>query len=110
MKYSFTLFIRKSLPVIFIVLGFQIKAQVNANFSANLTSGCSPILVQFQDQSTGNIVAWNWNLGISTSNVQNPAAFYNTGGNHIFCITILIYIIIDDTINMILSQALPVTL
>ena len=57
------------------------SAQLVANFSAPTTSGCNPLLVNFQDQSSGNPVSWRWNLGNGTiSNLQNPSATYFTPG------------------------------
>lgn len=48
-----------------------------ANFTADSTSGCFPIVVKFKDLSTGNPTAWDWDLGNgSTSTLQNPAATY----------------------------------
>lgn len=47
------------------------------DFKANLTSGCFPIVVKFQDLSTGGPTAWEWDLGNGTlSTLQNPAATY----------------------------------
>ena len=64
------------------------KAQVMANFSSNITSGCSPILVQFTDQSTGNPTSWNWDLGNGTiSTIQNPSTTYITPGTYTVTVT-----------------------
>ena len=52
-------------------------SQPVANFSVNLVSGCSPIVVNFADQSTGQPAEWKWDLGNGTfSNLQNPSATY----------------------------------
>lgn len=57
------------------------QCQVAANFSANLVSGCSPILVNFTDQSSGNPTEWKWDLGNGTySNLQNPSVTYFAPG------------------------------
>ena len=50
------------------------QAQPVANFKADVTSGCSPIIVSFKDLSTGDsIYAWSWDFGNgSTSTLQNP--------------------------------------
>lgn len=54
-----------------------------ADFSASTTSGCSPVSVQFRDQSTGNPVFWNWDLGNGQlSTLQNPATTYYTTGTY----------------------------
>ena len=54
-------------------------SQVNANFSASPVTGCSPLIVQFTDLSTGNPTQWNWNWGTGTSTNQNPGAAFTTG-------------------------------
>ena len=60
-----------------------------ANFSSNITSGCSPILVQFTDQSTGNPTSWNWDLGNGTiSTIQNPSTTYITPGTYTVTLTV----------------------
>ena len=64
-------------------------AQVLADFSSNITSGCSPILVQFSDQSTGNPTSWTWDLGNGTiSTLQNPSTTYITPGSYTVILTV----------------------
>lgn len=59
------------------------QAQLRAAFSASPASGCSPLLVQFTDQSTGNPVSWRWNLGNGNrSTIASPAATYFTPGSY----------------------------
>jgi len=58
-------------------------AQPQANFSASPVSGCSPIVVSFTDQSTGNPTQWKWDLGNgSISFLQNPSTTYFTPGTY----------------------------
>ncbi len=65
------------------------NAQLTADFTANIVSGCSPILVQFTDQSLGNPTSWNWNLGnATTSNQQNPSVVYVTPGFYTISLTV----------------------
>ena len=66
-----------------------VKGQLNANFSANITSGCTPITVQFTDNSSGSPTAWKWELGNGISTQQNPAAIYITPG--IYTIKLTVY-------------------
>jgi gliding motility-associated-like protein len=67
---------------LFSTLSVSSQAPV-ANFTANITSGCSPVNVQFTDQSSGNPVFWNWDLGNGQlSTQQNPAASYTTPGTY----------------------------
>ena len=59
------------------------NAQLQADFTANLTSGCSPIIVHFQDISSGNPTQWKWDLGNGTNSVlQNPSVSYTTPGTY----------------------------
>jgi PKD repeat protein len=54
-----------------------------AGFTANTTSGCGPLSVQFSDLSSENTSSWNWAFpgGIpSTSTDQNPTVVYPTSG------------------------------
>jgi PKD repeat protein len=58
-------------------------AQPVANFSATPVSGCSPLLVQFTDISTGNPTSWKWDLGNGTTSViQNPSTTYFEPGQY----------------------------
>ncbi|MGV3658212.1 MAG: PKD domain-containing protein [Chitinophagaceae bacterium] len=54
-------------------------AQLQANFTVNNASGCSPLTVAFTNTTTGasaNAV-WEWNLGNgANSNRRNPSAIY----------------------------------
>jgi len=66
-----------------LTLSVTTKAQLQANFSATPTSGCSPLVVRFTDQSTGSPAQWRWDLGNGTiSFLQNPAATYFTPGKY----------------------------
>lgn len=54
-----------------------------ADFTAQPTSGCAPLLVSYIDLSTGNPTFWNWTFpgGIpETSTDQNPVVVYNDRG------------------------------
>src|SRR5690606_13992319 len=77
--------------ICFVLLLFSTKAvaQLNADFSSNITSGCTPILVQFSDISTGNPVSWSWNLGNgTTSTLQNPSTTYFNSGTYNISLTV----------------------
>lgn len=64
-------------------------AQVNADFTANVTSGCSPLIVSFQNLSTGNNLTYQWNLGNGNSAVgENPAASYINPGTYTVTLTV----------------------
>lgn len=65
------------------------KAQLNASFSAVTVQGCSPLVVQFTDQSTGNPTQWKWDLGNGViSTLQNPGAIYINPGTYTIKLTI----------------------
>lgn len=71
------------LVLTFFTLGKSVSAQLTANFIASPTSGCSPQVINFTDQSTGNPVQWRWDLGNGTTSVlQNPSATYFTPGQY----------------------------
>ena len=54
-----------------------------AGFNATPTEGNAPLVVQFTDESTGNVTTWLWNFGDgNTSDVQNPAYTYTEPGNY----------------------------
>ena len=54
-------------------------------FTADVTSGCAPITVNYSDLSTGNVTAWSWSFPGGTPNTstdQNPVVSYNTSGTY----------------------------
>lgn len=62
--------------------------QVNADFSANVTSGCGPLIVTFQNLSTGSNLSYQWNLGNGNTSVsENPSASYINPGTYTVTLT-----------------------
>lgn len=58
-------------------------SEIVADFSADVTSGCAPLDVQFSDLSQCNPTAWLWNFGDGqTSTAQNPAHTYSNVGTY----------------------------
>ncbi|HVG42037.1 MAG TPA: PKD domain-containing protein, partial [Chitinophagaceae bacterium] len=54
-----------------------------ANFSTSGSTGCSPLIVKFQDASSGNPVSWEWDLGNGTiSTRQSPTGTYFNPGTY----------------------------
>src|SRR5688572_406672 len=57
-----------------------------AAFTANLTTACAPVTIQFTDQTVtppgaGTITSWQWDFGDGgTSTLQNPTHTYNSVG------------------------------
>jgi gliding motility-associated-like protein len=70
--------------VVLILSSFTTTAQAPvAAFTSTVTQGCAPVVVVFQDQSTGDPKFWNWDLGNGQlSNLQNPTAVYATPGTY----------------------------
>jgi PKD repeat protein len=64
--------------------GYTLQAQVPvAEFTANRTSGCAPLVVTFTDQSTGSPTTWNWGFSNGQlSNVQNPTISFSLPGTY----------------------------
>ena len=62
-----------------------------ANFTANVTTGTSPLTVQFTDTSTGASTSWQWdfnNDGEVDSTEQNPVYTYKTAGTYAVNLTV----------------------
>lgn len=54
----------------------------NASFIPSVTSGCSPLNVSFENQSTGQYLSYQWNFGSSTSTDETPTPMdYMASGN-----------------------------
>ncbi|HEX6913821.1 MAG TPA: PKD domain-containing protein [Chitinophagaceae bacterium] len=60
-----------------------------AAFNADHIAGCSPLIVQFSDNSTGNPTNWFWDRGNgSSSSVNNPIATYIDPGVYTITLTV----------------------
>ncbi len=70
------------LPIL-LIISCPVLAQLKADFSASITQGCSPLTVNFQDNSTGSPTSWFWDFGNGiTSTSQNPTVTYTLYGNY----------------------------
>lgn len=59
--------------------------QPSASFDAAVTSGCAPLSVQFNNQSSANAVSFAWSFPggtPSSSTAENPTVVYNTPGTY----------------------------
>lgn len=68
-----------------------VYTQPSAAFNANLTSGCAPLSVQFNNQSSANAetFAWSFPGGTpSSSTAENPTVTYNTAGVYTVTLTV----------------------
>ncbi len=60
-----------------------------ADFSSNVSSGQTPLAVQFTDKSTGNPTTWFWDFGDGTSsNHKNPIHEYIADGTYKVTLTV----------------------
>ncbi|MFK7808980.1 MAG: PKD domain-containing protein, partial [Saprospiraceae bacterium] len=62
-----------------------------ANFSADVISGCSPLVVNYTDESSDNTTGWSWTFegGMpATSTDQNPQVTYDQVGNYNVTLTV----------------------
>jgi PKD repeat protein len=77
-----------TLSLLFFVL-FAFAQGPTANFTAANTSGCSPLVVNFIDQSTGNPTSWFWDFGNgATSTLKNPSTTYFNEGVYAIKLTV----------------------
>ncbi|MEA3496221.1 MAG: PKD domain-containing protein, partial [Bacteroidota bacterium] len=69
--------------ILILFTNFNLFAQTNADFSSNVTSGCSPLSVKFTNLSTGNPTSFYWNFGNGQTSVKiNPSATYLNPGSY----------------------------
>ena len=80
--------LKKILTMVLMGAGVLTVAQPIADFTANVQTGCGSLQVSFQDQSTGNIAEYDWNLGGVTSSTQNPGRIFGTPGSYEICLTV----------------------
>lgn len=62
-----------------------------AGFSANATSGCAPLTIQFNNQSSENAATYNWSFPGGTpasSTEENPSVTYQSAGNYTVTLTV----------------------
>ncbi|MBP1928094.1 PKD repeat protein [Methanolinea mesophila] len=60
-----------------------------ADFTADPTSGDTPLTVQFNDASFGNPTAWSWTFGDGTSStLRNPVHTYADAGNYVVSLNV----------------------
>jgi len=64
-------------------------AQLKADFTSSVASGCTPLVVQFKDASSGSPTGYSWSFGTGvTSTLQNPGAVYNAPGTYTVTLTV----------------------
>lgn len=78
-----------ALLFVLLLLNVVAHAQVKADFTPGKTSDCESLITKFTDNSTGNPVSWQWNLGNGfTSTQQSPSASYTAPGNYKVTLTV----------------------
>jgi PKD repeat protein len=85
-------------------------AQPNANFTASIAEGCSPLLVQFTDLSTGSPTSWLWDFGNGQSlTAKNPLITYSSPGTYSVSLIVKNASGTDDTVktNYIVVDTVP---
>lgn len=91
-KYVFTIFILS------FYVNFGIDAQVNADFSADQTAGCSPLVVSFTNTSTGENLTYSWDFGNGNSSAnKDPQATFTNPGTYMVTLTISNGTVHDET-------------
>lgn len=74
---------------IMLLLSVPLCAQINADFTPSKNSDCESLITKFNDNSSGNPVSWQWNLGNGfTSSEQSPSASYTTPGTYQVTLTV----------------------
>ena len=64
------------------------ECDVTADFTADV-SGCTPLSVNFTDNSTGPVSSWSWDFGDSgISQAPNPYHQYTTSGTYTVTLTV----------------------
>ena len=59
-----------------------------AAFSSDRTTGSVPTLVQFYDESSGEVTGWSWNFGDGqSSTAKNPSHTYSAAGKYTVSLT-----------------------
>ncbi|MFT7465606.1 MAG: PKD repeat protein [Pseudohongiellaceae bacterium] len=69
----------------------QASSQIDANFTASLTSGMNPLTVSFSDTTTGATpLNWIWAFGDGgSSTMENPTHTYTLDGSHTVSLSVV---------------------
>src|SRR5688572_6539786 len=72
---------RNFLLILFATFSINVSASVQADFSADKLSGCSPLVVTFSNFSQPSNASYAWDFGNgNTSTHKNPSAVFNVSG------------------------------
>jgi gliding motility-associated-like protein len=78
------------LPILLLtIFSDSVNAQLSASFEVNRSEGCIPLIVVFNNTSTGNFQSCVWNFGNGNSSSEcNPVATYTAPGDYVITLTI----------------------
>ena len=63
--------------------------QLSADFEANITNGYAPLSINFTDNSTGDVISWDWDFGNGeVSDLQDPSIIYEEVGIYTVSLTV----------------------
>ena len=82
--------------VIGLLTSFIVNGQAPVpSFTTSVTSGCGPLVVNFNGSTTNGPVTWSWNFGGTSpavipgvSALQNPVVVFNTAGTYSVTLTV----------------------
>ncbi len=83
--YTVTLTVTNSCGTNIITHTVQIIFPPTAGFSSNITSGCAPLTVQFNNTTSSNATYFNWSFPGGTpitSSLENPSVIYSNAGSY----------------------------
>jgi gliding motility-associated-like protein len=84
-------------------------SNVVSSFSCNATRGCSPLVVNTTNHSTGGVTSWHWDLGNGNISTQtNPSATYTIPGNYTIKLIVSNGIVSDSISQVITVYGKPV--
>jgi gliding motility-associated-like protein len=89
MRFFNGLYLLKVFCFTLIFISVKSYGQLSADFTASIQEGCSPLVVQFNDASSGNPTQWLWDLGNGNkSTKKDPGATYFTPGKYTITLTV----------------------
>lgn len=74
-----------------ISMTYQCLAQIDVDFTVPTSEACNSLQVTFTDLSSstdGQIINWQWDLGGTIANKQNPSIIFNEVGLYDICLTV----------------------
>ncbi|HRH59775.1 MAG TPA: PKD domain-containing protein, partial [Chitinophagaceae bacterium] len=88
-KKNYIRWLRTLLLFLLLQKSSLVAAQLTADFTANITEGCTPLVVLFRDASAGIPTEWKWDLGNGAiASQRNPSAVYITPGKYTIKLTV----------------------